>query len=296
MPFRNSQVNVPTEIVRTVVTVHETGSLTKAATVLGISQPAISIHVKRIESLLGGPIFLKTPNGSQATELGLLVLQQARKMLEANDQMLAIGGFARGDRPLRLGISTMLVRPFLQSQAPATLSSLQMQSDRSVHLAQRFLEGHIDIVCLIDVGNQNFGDLKPFVVRADTDRMVWVRSHQLSLLPGAPVPIVTWTGGDWMTRLLVSHGLAYRMVFSSEDYDAKRAAVEAGLGLSAVPERQVPDSLVRAEESYLPELPDVTVMLCVRPSAANSDKATVVTRELVDLFFGRSRGAESAAV
>src|SRR5205085_3443396 len=99
------------------IIVQETGSLTKAATVLGLSQPAITTQIKRIEKLLGGPIFLKTPNGSQATELGLLVLQQARKMLEANDQMLAIGGFAEGDRPIRIGISTILVRTLLQGSS-----------------------------------------------------------------------------------------------------------------------------------------------------------------------------------
>lgn len=286
MPQRNSQVNVPTEIVRTVVTVQETGSLTKAATVLGISQPAISIHIKRIENLLGGPIFLKTPNGSQPTEMGMLVLQQARKMLEANDQMLAIGGFAKGDRPLRLGISTMLVRSFLQGRTPTELSNLQVQSDRSSQLAQRFLEGHIDVACLLDVGGQHLEDLKPFAVNTHTDQMVWVKSTGLMLSPGVPLPIVTWTGGDWMTRILVSHGLAYRIAFSSEDLDAKKAAVESGLGLSAMPMQQLEkSSLVQAGENYLPGLPEVTLMLCVRQPTANAEKAALVIKALNDMFF-----------
>jgi DNA-binding transcriptional LysR family regulator len=284
MPSRNPQVNVPIEIVRTVIIVQETGSLTKAATVLGLSQPAITTQIKRIEKLLGGPIFLKTPNGSQATELGLLVLQQARKMLEANDQMLAIGGFAEGDRPIRIGISTILVRTFLQGSAASWLSNVQIHTDRSGNLAHRFLEGHDDIACLLDIGGDQFEELKPFVKARFNDRMLWVRSRDFTLSPGAPLPIVTWAGGDWMTRMLVARALAYRIVFSGEDYDAKKAAVEAGLGLSALPARLIPETLVWAREDYLPDLPDLTGLLCVRPSA-DPERVAGIVQKLSGLFF-----------
>ena len=39
---RNQHVNIPIEIVRTVVAISETGSLSKAGERLGLSQPAIS--------------------------------------------------------------------------------------------------------------------------------------------------------------------------------------------------------------------------------------------------------------
>jgi molybdate transport repressor ModE-like protein len=84
--------NIPIEIVRTVVAISETGSLTKAAEQLGLSQPAVSSQIKRLEQLVGGSLFSKTPNGSCPTDLGKLVLAQARKIIEANDQVLALGG------------------------------------------------------------------------------------------------------------------------------------------------------------------------------------------------------------
>jgi DNA-binding transcriptional LysR family regulator len=285
MQTRNPLVNIPTEVVRTVVTVQETGSLTKAAAVLGLTQPALSIHIKRLENLLGGEVFRKTPNGSQITELGTLVLQQARKMLEANDQMLALGGFAEGDRPVRLGISTILVRKFLQGRAAVSLEDLQIHADRSASLAHRFLEGHLDVACLVDVGGQQFGELKPFITRQFTDRMCWVRSNDFALSSGAPLPIITWTGGDWMTRVLVARGLSYRIVFSGEEFEVKKAAVEAGLGLSALPLRHIPQGLVEAREAYLPELPDLTGILCVRTSTDTEAAASIITA-LSEMFFG----------
>ena len=106
MHRRYQNLNIPIEIVRTVVAISETGSLSKAGERLGLSQPAISSQIKRLQGLVGGALFLKTANGTTTTELGKLALQQARRILEANDQLLRLGGNTEGIQPLRLGLST----------------------------------------------------------------------------------------------------------------------------------------------------------------------------------------------
>ncbi|NGN63106.1 LysR family transcriptional regulator [Streptomyces sp. A7024] len=63
--------------------IHEAGSLTKAATALGLAQPALSAQLKRIERTLGGPLFERGRQGVRATALGELVLQRARVVLPA---------------------------------------------------------------------------------------------------------------------------------------------------------------------------------------------------------------------
>src|ERR1700760_1230564 len=92
MHRRHQHLNIPIEIVRTVVAISETGSLSKAAERLGLSQPAVSSQVKRLQNLVGGSLFLKTANGTTTTDLGKLALLQARRILEANDQLLRLGG------------------------------------------------------------------------------------------------------------------------------------------------------------------------------------------------------------
>jgi DNA-binding transcriptional LysR family regulator len=109
MHRRYQNLNIPIEIVRTVVAISETGSLSKAGERLGLSQPASSSQIKRLQGLVGGALFLKTANGTTTTELGKLALQQARRILEANDQLLRLGGNTEGIQPLRLGLSTPLV-------------------------------------------------------------------------------------------------------------------------------------------------------------------------------------------
>ena len=95
MHRRYQEINIPIEVIRTVVEIAETGSYTKAGERLFLSQPAISAQIKRIQSLVGGQIFERTANGLRPTAKGELILSQARRILESNDQILTLGGAVR---------------------------------------------------------------------------------------------------------------------------------------------------------------------------------------------------------
>ncbi|MFF8828618.1 LysR substrate-binding domain-containing protein [Streptomyces sp. NPDC015131] len=68
---------------RTIRAIADAGSLTKAATALGLAQPALSAQLKRIERSLGGALFERGRHGVRATALGALVLDRARVVLPA---------------------------------------------------------------------------------------------------------------------------------------------------------------------------------------------------------------------
>ena len=53
MQRRYQHTNIPTEIVRTIVVIAEAGSFSKAGERLGLSQPAISAQVKRLQMMVG---------------------------------------------------------------------------------------------------------------------------------------------------------------------------------------------------------------------------------------------------
>jgi DNA-binding transcriptional LysR family regulator len=92
MHRRYQYINVPTEIIRSIVVIAETNSFSKAAERLGLTQPAISAQVKRLQLLVGGEVFERNGTGVAFTPKGKLVLGCARKLLEANDQILSLGG------------------------------------------------------------------------------------------------------------------------------------------------------------------------------------------------------------
>jgi DNA-binding transcriptional LysR family regulator len=282
--------NIPIEIVRTVVAISEAGSLTKAADQLGLSQPAVSSQIKRLEQIVGGSLFSKTPNGSCATDLGKLVLAQARKIIEANDQVLALGGADSSTGRLRLGLSSLLSRQFVQHQSQR-LSDVHIQAGTSHEISTALTEGHIDIGCFYQRGDVD-SDLATLIVDEYEDRLVWVRSSNFVLSPGAPIPIVTWTNDDWMINTLTRHGLSYRIAFSSQDYDAKKSAVEAGIGLTAMPSRMIPSGLIWAKEYYLPELPTIKNLLCIRQGLSSS-RVLELKNQLSELFMYHSAPKES---
>jgi DNA-binding transcriptional LysR family regulator len=68
---------------RVVCAIAEAGSVTKAATQLGLAQPALTAQLKRIERSLGGELFTRDRRGVRPTPLGELVLARARLLLPA---------------------------------------------------------------------------------------------------------------------------------------------------------------------------------------------------------------------
>jgi DNA-binding transcriptional LysR family regulator len=276
-------LNIPTEIVRTVVAIAETGSLSKAGERLGLSQPAISSQVKRLQSLVGGALFIRTANGTTTTELGKVAVQQARRILEANDQLLRLGGSNEGPQPLRLGISTLLADEFLKLQPADALVDIMVHADMSPMIARGLIDGYIDIAFVYNDPLLDTEDEVTTVNEAD-ERSVWVRSRDFVLRPGAPIPILAWPGDDWMIRTLTKHNISYKIVFRSPNHQLRLEAARAGYGLTACPERMIPPYLVSAKDYYLPELPTHKRMLCVRRGLEGS-RATALVQRLSTLFF-----------
>lgn len=284
MHRRHQHLNIPIEIVRTVVAISETGSLSKAGDRLGLSQPAISSQIKRLQSLVGGALFVKTANGTTTTELGKLALEQARRILEANDQLLRLGGNADGPQPLRLGLSTLFVKQFLQRQSPETLADIIVQTDHSVPIGRGLIDGYVDIACIFE-NPAIESEIEQVVVNRMKYPVAWVRARSFVLSPGAPLPILTWPGDDWMIRTLTRHGVTYKIVFNSPDFHARLSAAETGIGLTAMPASMLPPTLIAAREYYLPELSDMNAVLCAR-SGLESQQASVLLKQLSAMFFG----------
>ena len=55
----------------------ETGSLRKAAVVLGVTQPTLSNRIAHLEDQLGAPLFDRSRGQSQPTDLALFIARRA---------------------------------------------------------------------------------------------------------------------------------------------------------------------------------------------------------------------------
>ncbi|MDH6127326.1 LysR family transcriptional regulator [Kitasatospora sp. GP82] len=92
---------------RIICAIAEGGSLTRAAAALRLTQPGLSAQLRRIEALLGGPLFDRRPSGAVPTAFGEVVLARARAILPTVDDLLgtsALAAWTGGPVPhLRLG-------------------------------------------------------------------------------------------------------------------------------------------------------------------------------------------------
>ena len=78
------------------------GSIAAAASVLGVSQQALSARMRTLERATGVTLLARTPSGSHLTEQGRLVVGWAEDVLDAADRLEA------GLRSIRSGVSHRL--------------------------------------------------------------------------------------------------------------------------------------------------------------------------------------------
>ncbi|MFK4800965.1 LysR family transcriptional regulator [Streptomyces sp. MPA0124] len=83
-------------LLRTFVTVHRAGSFTRAAALLGLSQPAVTSQIRTLERQLGRPLFLRQARGVTPTTIGDELAHKAAPHLDA---LVEIAETGPGDDP-----------------------------------------------------------------------------------------------------------------------------------------------------------------------------------------------------
>lgn len=274
--------NLPTDLLRTFVTINNLGGFTQAGELLGRSQPAISLQVKRLEELLNVRLFNRA-HGLQLTEEGQLLMSYAQKMLDLNDAVVSRLGSPKVSGSVRLGIpndfevsflATTLGR-FAQAYPDVTLD---VSSDISVNLLHDYKKGVYDLVMAIEESNQDNAQLSDFIL----EPLVWVRSGNLVLEPDAPLPLILYPKGclyrKSIIRALTDANIPWRIVYSTASLLGIQAAIKAGLGISALAKSTVPDGLEASMEyNGCPSLGSASVGFCY-----NGAELTPASRMLLD--------------
>ncbi len=91
---------------RMIEAIASTGSISKAAARLDLTQPAVSTTLRRVESHLGVQLFVRSPEGVTPTPVGTEVAARARVVMSCIDDLnMALGRPIAGSPapPLRVG-------------------------------------------------------------------------------------------------------------------------------------------------------------------------------------------------
>jgi DNA-binding transcriptional LysR family regulator len=233
----------------------ETGSFTLAAKALGLSQPAISSHIKRLQQIVAGEIFSRVGMRPQLTPFGQIVVDHARRAIAVNDKLLSLASSHPEKPQLRLGIpngiATRLLGELIANLDNGT-DEVTFHNYNADQLVRGLDAGYIDIAFV------PYPESQPPVLAVEwLEPLYWVTGPAFRLSPDGPIPLVSWPG-SLSDRIAVAAlkraGIPYTNAFISAALGARMAACLAGRGIMVAAERAFSDGIVILQHARLPQL------------------------------------------
>ena len=287
--------NIPTDLLRTLVAVVDMRSFTKAAASLGVTQPAVSAQIKRLQFLLGDDIFDRSTQGVSLTPHGEIVVSYARRLLSINDQIVHLG--AAGPRPevvIRVGTPSDFVAsllPGIMAQFRSNWPDVRfiVRTDHEEPLVRALRAGDLDIFVGLSLRPPHDAHF------SWAEETVWVRGAATKVDPDRPVPLVSYGDPCVHHRLAVtalqSAGMDWEVVFTGSSMTSLNGAVAAGLGVLAITRRRASETgLTVWDDAPLPKLPDLHRGIYIREGGARA-----VYEQLADEISAALRGATARA-
>jgi DNA-binding transcriptional LysR family regulator len=195
MHRRYDHANIPIEVLRTFIAVNDAaGNFSKTALALGLTQPAVSAQMKRLQQVIGKPLLQKTATGVRLTDDGTVVLLHARRIVAMNDQLLSHSRPSLQPDQLRIGMprwvrKTNLIEIVKKSFAAHPNGRVSFRCDNLEHLTHDLYAGLLDIALLCNVSTP------PGPIFDEWwEQLYWVKSPHLVLKPGVPIPLISWAG------------------------------------------------------------------------------------------------------
>lgn len=272
--YKTMLPNLDVDVLKTFLAIADTGNFTRAAEEVHKTQSAVSMQMRRLEEVVGRPIFARDGRQSRLTSDGHRLVEYARRLVTLNDE--AVSAFTKPDMmgTLRFGTPDDYADRFLpEILARFSRTHPLVQVDVDCQMSRLLFEctrrGELDLA-LVTFGCDIVTD-EP--VR--TEKLVWVTSakHSVHLLDTLPLAI-SQMGCDWRpmaTGALENCGRKFRIGYSSANSNAVNAAVMAGLAVGAVPELCVrPGMRVLTERDGFPPLGTFDIGIVRKPGRPSS--------------------------
>ncbi len=259
---------------RSFLAVAETGSFTAAARRLGVGQPTVSQHVRRLEDASGGLLFARDTHTVELTARGQAMLGFAQSIVDTEERAKRHFEGAELRGRVRIGVSEDIALGPLPEilrrlRGSHPLVDVELTVELSDVLAQRVRAGRLDLV----LGKRRPGAQHGKLLWREP--LVWIGSPATVLDPERPVPLVQYPMPS-ITRLIAVEcleraGLDWRAACQTSSLTGLRAAAAAGLGITVHARSLIPEGL--AELDGLPDPGDIEFVLLARESMAEPASA-----------------------
>lgn len=251
---------------RALLAIAESGSVTRAAEMLHIVQPAVSRQLRLLEEDLGTPLFERGSRGMALTEAGHILVDYARRALHELDRARAeIQPSAQISGLVAVGIVPSAADPLAGELVGSVQRChpdirLRISMGLTSHLQQWLERGEIDLAVMYDPKPSPTLNVEPLL----EDDLYLVGPASLELSPARPVPLrelehrpMVLPSTAHALRGLVEHALAVRgvsitLAAETNSMQIQKDLVARGFGLTVLPSGAVSKDIARGELSGAP--------------------------------------------
>lgn len=252
-------------LLRTLVAVADTGSVTAAARRLAYTQSTVSMQLARLEQALELTLHEREGRGLRLTAEGERLLGHARRLLALNDEVLADMRTRRVGGELNLGIpedyASLLTSVFSWFHQLYPDVHLQVTCGTSADLVERVRADELDLALVTRQRRSPGGE----VIRREP--LAWAVGLERQPLLADPLPLALYSPGADLFRevaeaALASAGRTWRVAYTSQSMAGLSPVVQAGLAIVVVTRSMLGPRLRALDESSgLPGLPSVELAL-----------------------------------
>lgn len=225
------------DLLRGFVTVAERGGFTLAGQALGLTQSAVSLKVKRLEELLGKPVFTRGAKQVALTREGESLLAYARRMLALNEEAVRQFVAPPVSGRLRLGVADHFVPRHLAPTLARFARTwpevrIEVEVGRSHELRASLAREELDLV----LGKRRDGETEGRVIF--TEAVVWAAGPDFVIPRDRPLPLAMLPQGcmfrERAMAALARAGRGFDVTYTSASLLAVAAAAQAGLGVTVL--------------------------------------------------------------
>jgi DNA-binding transcriptional LysR family regulator len=244
---------------RTFVAVVDSGSLSRAAVELNLSQPAVTRRLQRLESAVGAELLDRRRRPFGLTSAGRAALEGCRRLSATAAELRALGRAPEAPAgELRVGVAHALTELAFSHPADHVRRAfpgvaLRLRTGWSRALLDRVRGGALDAgVILLPEGETLPGGVSGHVLGRERLAVVAATS-----LPAGRGSVADLGASEWilnpegcaarssLQRELARRGLPLRLAVETYDYELQLALVARGRGLGLVPRRLLRRSPMR---------------------------------------------------
>ncbi len=282
--------NIDIGLLRTFITVSETGGMTSGGRILNLTQAAVSQQIKRLEDLFQVELFSRNGRQLDLTPAGERLLGNARRILALNDELWGLMTSPDFEGEIRLGVPHDIVRPFMPSILRSFSTTwprvrVTLICETTPQLLGLLKDGKIDLTLTTEAVP---GEPHELLLG---DPLVWVGARDGDAHLRDPLPISlgheTCAFRAAAVKALTEAGRNWSLICQVSDMGPLTATLEADLAIAPFLTQTVPDNVVILDKATgLPTLPSYYINLRL-PPAGLSDIAAELADHIRKGFAAR---------